>query len=169
MDGKAIITIEGVGSTKTNLHPIQEKMADLFGSQCGFCTPGFIMSFYSLIRNNPFPTEEEIEHCIDGNLCRCTGYRPILDAGKFFTKNENKDLKICSGSGLPCNCSEKNEEEDKVEYNEIKHISQHAIFPVELRKRELTELELEYDGTFWFRPNSLKSLLKIKKNLKIAK
>jgi xanthine dehydrogenase/oxidase len=48
------------------------------GSQCGFCTPGFVMSMYSLLRNNSSPSPEEVEHAIDGNLCRCTGYRPIL-------------------------------------------------------------------------------------------
>jgi xanthine dehydrogenase/oxidase len=54
------------------------------GSQCGFCTPGFVMSMYSLLRNNAAPSPAEVEHAIDGNLCRCTGYRPILDAFKTF-------------------------------------------------------------------------------------
>ncbi|KAJ1987223.1 hypothetical protein GGI04_006140, partial [Coemansia thaxteri] len=83
VDGKHIITVEGLG-TAARPHPVQERIALLHGSQCGFCTPGFVMSLYALLRNNPDPTELEIEECFDGNLCRCTGYRPILDAAKTF-------------------------------------------------------------------------------------
>lgn len=83
IDGKHVITVEGLGSAN-NPHPVQERIALLHGSQCGFCTPGFVMSLYTLLRNNPEPTELDIEECFDGNLCRCTGYRPILDAAKTF-------------------------------------------------------------------------------------
>ncbi|KAJ1903315.1 hypothetical protein LPJ81_003125, partial [Coemansia sp. IMI 209127] len=83
VDGKHVITVEGLGTAK-NPHPVQERIALLHGSQCGFCTPGFVMSLYTLLRNNPTPNEREIEECFDGNLCRCTGYRPILDAAKTF-------------------------------------------------------------------------------------
>ncbi|KAJ2508181.1 hypothetical protein IWW47_000745, partial [Coemansia sp. RSA 2052] len=83
IDGKHVITVEGLG-TSARPHPVQERIALLHGSQCGFCTPGFVMSLYTLLRNNPSPTEHEIEECFDGNLCRCTGYRPILDAAKTF-------------------------------------------------------------------------------------
>ncbi|KAJ2598131.1 hypothetical protein GGF39_002768 [Coemansia sp. RSA 1721] len=86
MDGKHVITVEGLGTTK-NPHPVQERIALLHGSQCGFCTPGFVMSLYTLLRNNPNPSELEIEECFDGNLCRCTGYRPILDAAKTFAED----------------------------------------------------------------------------------
>ncbi|KAJ2900376.1 hypothetical protein IWW38_000543 [Coemansia aciculifera] len=83
IDGKHVITVEGLG-TSARPHPVQERIALLHGSQCGFCTPGFVMSLYTLLRNKPNPTEHEIEECFDGNLCRCTGYRPILDAAKTF-------------------------------------------------------------------------------------
>ncbi|ORY03263.1 xanthine dehydrogenase [Basidiobolus meristosporus CBS 931.73] len=83
MDGKHVITVEGLGNSK-NPHPVQERIAWSHGSQCGFCTPGIVMSLYALLRNNPNPTEHEIEEAFDGNLCRCTGYRPILDAAKTF-------------------------------------------------------------------------------------
>ncbi|KAJ2558682.1 hypothetical protein EV175_000675 [Coemansia sp. RSA 1933] len=83
MDGKHVITVEGLG-TSSKPHPVQERIALLHGSQCGFCTPGFVMSLYTLLRNNTNPSEREIEECFDGNLCRCTGYRPILDAAKTF-------------------------------------------------------------------------------------
>ena len=62
----------------------QERIAKAHGSQCGFCTPGFVMSMYTLLRNNSHPTQEEMEHSFEGNLCRCTGYRPILDGYRTF-------------------------------------------------------------------------------------
>ncbi|KAJ2628791.1 hypothetical protein IW137_005322, partial [Coemansia sp. RSA 1287] len=86
MDGKHVVTVEGLGSAK-HPHPVQQRIALLHGSQCGFCTPGFVMSLYTLLRNNPKPTELDIEECFDGNLCRCTGYRPILDAAKTFASD----------------------------------------------------------------------------------
>ena len=66
VDGMAVITVEGIGSTRTALHPCQERIAKAHGSQCGFCTPGFVMSMYSLLRINWSPTEEEIEGAFEG-------------------------------------------------------------------------------------------------------
>ncbi|BFZ59273.1 hypothetical protein YB2330_000279 [Saitoella coloradoensis] len=83
VDGKHVVTVEGIGNS-TAPHPVQERIAIMHGSQCGFCTPGIVMSLYALLQQNPEPTEAEVEECWDGNLCRCTGYRPILDAGKTF-------------------------------------------------------------------------------------
>lgn len=80
----SITTIEGIGSTRTKLSPISQKMVDESASQCGFCTPGFVMNMHSLLASNPKPTAQEIEDHFDGNLCRCTGYRPILAAMKSF-------------------------------------------------------------------------------------
>ncbi|KAJ1972089.1 hypothetical protein H4R35_004868 [Dimargaris xerosporica] len=85
LDGCQVITIEGIGSVR-HPHPIQERLALLHGSQCGFCTPGIAMSLYALLRNNPTPTLHDIEDGFDGNLCRCTGYRPILDVAKTFAQ-----------------------------------------------------------------------------------
>jgi xanthine dehydrogenase/oxidase len=84
IDGCHVITVEGLGNTRKGLHPVQARIAEFHGSQCGFCTPGIVMSLYAMLRNNPTPTMHEIEECFDGNLCRCTGYRPILDAAKTF-------------------------------------------------------------------------------------
>uniref|UniRef100_A0A8C4VEK6 Aldehyde oxidase 1 n=1 Tax=Falco tinnunculus TaxID=100819 RepID=A0A8C4VEK6_FALTI len=85
--GAAVTTVEGVGSTKTRIHPVQERLAKCHGSQCGFCTPGMVMSIYTLLRNHPEPTAEQMIAALAGNLCRCTGYRPILDACKTFCKD----------------------------------------------------------------------------------
>lgn len=79
-DGMAITTVEGIGSTRTGLHSVQTAIATKHGSQCGFCTPGIVMSMYTLLQHNPSPTVAEVDAAFDGNLCRCTGYRPILEA-----------------------------------------------------------------------------------------
>ncbi len=78
-DGAEITTIEGI-SQEGKLHPLQEAFWDCHGLQCGYCTPGIIMSAYSLLQSNPTPSEEEIRHGISGNLCRCTGYQNIVKA-----------------------------------------------------------------------------------------
>ena len=92
VEGAHVITVEGIGNVRNGLHPVQERLSKAHGSQCGFCTPGFVMSMYSLLRskNGDAITEEEIEENLAGNLCRCTGYRPILDAFRPFAKIDPK-------------------------------------------------------------------------------
>ncbi|XP_064622319.1 xanthine dehydrogenase/oxidase-like [Lineus longissimus] len=96
LHNKAVTTVEGVGSIKTKLHPVQERIAKCHGVQCGFCTPGMVMSMYTLLRNNPEPTMKDIQTAMQGNLCRCTGYRAILQANSTFTKD------ACCGKGGSC-------------------------------------------------------------------
>ncbi|MCH7521399.1 MAG: (2Fe-2S)-binding protein [Candidatus Marinimicrobia bacterium] len=81
-DGKEILTIEGM-TTNGKLHPLQEGFMEEHGLQCGFCTPGMIMSSYALLQENKNPTEEEIRWGISGNLCRCTGYMNIVKAVQY--------------------------------------------------------------------------------------
>ena len=76
---KEILTIEGLG-TYENLHPIQEAFQEEHGLQCGFCTPGFLMAVFELLRDNPEPSDEEIKDVLGGQMCRCTGYQSILRA-----------------------------------------------------------------------------------------
>jgi aerobic carbon-monoxide dehydrogenase small subunit len=78
-EGRAVTTIEGIG-TREDLHPMQEAFWTQHGLQCGFCTPGMIMSAIDLIGRNPDPTDEEIRAGIEGNICRCTGYENIVKA-----------------------------------------------------------------------------------------
>jgi carbon-monoxide dehydrogenase small subunit len=78
-EGQAITTIEGLGSTEA-LHPLQQAFWDKHGLQCGFCTPGMIMTAVDLLAANPDPSEAEIRHAIEGNFCRCTGYQNIVAA-----------------------------------------------------------------------------------------
>ncbi|HEY2317693.1 MAG TPA: (2Fe-2S)-binding protein [Solirubrobacteraceae bacterium] len=76
-DGAEVTTIEGIG-TEDNLHPMQEAFWNNHGLQCGYCTPGMIMSASALLARNPNPSEEEVRHGLEGNLCRCTGYHNIV-------------------------------------------------------------------------------------------
>lgn len=78
-DGREVITIEGVAKDG-KLHPIQKQFIDKWALQCGYCTPGMIMSAKCLLEKNPHPTELEIREAIEGNLCRCTGYAKIVEA-----------------------------------------------------------------------------------------
>ena len=77
--GRDIVTIEGIANG-SGLHPIQQALVDLNGTQCGFCTPGIVLSAKALLDANPAPTEPDIRHAIAGNLCRCTGYGKIVEA-----------------------------------------------------------------------------------------
>lgn len=78
-DGGEILTIEGL-APDGQLHPIQEAFWECHGLQCGFCTPGMILATYELVKRRPRPSEAEIRHGLEGNLCRCTGYQHIVDA-----------------------------------------------------------------------------------------
>ena len=78
-DGREITTIEGL-ATNGSLHPVQEAFREQHGLQCGYCTPGFVMATVSLLREIPSPSEGEIRHALEGNLCRCTGYHNIVES-----------------------------------------------------------------------------------------
>lgn len=81
-EGADIVTIEGIAEADGTLHPMQEAFREHHGLQCGFCTPGMVMSAIDLVKNFPNPTEEQIREQLDGNLCRCTGYHNIVKAIK---------------------------------------------------------------------------------------
>jgi xanthine dehydrogenase small subunit len=82
LDGKELITVESLKGADGTLHPVQQAMVDYHGSQCGFCTPGFVMSLFALYKSADKPSRQEINDALAGNLCRCTGYRPIVDAAQ---------------------------------------------------------------------------------------
>jgi aerobic carbon-monoxide dehydrogenase small subunit len=85
-DGSDITTIEGLAPSSEELHPMQEAFWANHGLQCGYCTPGMIMAASSLLESNPDPSEEEIRHALEGNLCRCTGYHNIVKAVQAAAK-----------------------------------------------------------------------------------
>ena len=82
VEGKSVTTIEGLADANGNLHPVQKAFLEQGAIQCGFCTPGMVLSSKALLDENPNPSEEEIRHGIAGNLCRCTGYVQIVEAIK---------------------------------------------------------------------------------------
>lgn len=86
LDGKAVVTVEGVSDDGGGLHPVQQAIVEAHGAQCGFCTPGFIMALYAFHQSNEPARIEIIHDVLAGNLCRCTGYRPIVDAAMSLTE-----------------------------------------------------------------------------------
>jgi carbon-monoxide dehydrogenase small subunit len=78
VDGREVLTIESLSSGAEDLHPLQQAFVANQGLQCGFCTPGMVLSALKLLEENPDPTEDEIRHAIAGNLCRCTGYQLVI-------------------------------------------------------------------------------------------
>ena len=80
LHGKQLVTVEDLGTSTGEIHPVQQAMVETGGSQCGYCTPGMIMSLFSLYKNHNAPSRDEIDDALTGNLCRCTGYKPIVEA-----------------------------------------------------------------------------------------
>nr|XP_006117996.1 aldehyde oxidase isoform X1 [Pelodiscus sinensis] len=170
LHGVAVTTVEGIGSSKTRIHPVQERLAKCHGSQCGFCTPGMVMSMYALLRNHPEPSWEQITSALAGNLCRCTGYRPILDGCKTFCKEPS-----CCQSKENGKCCL--DQEDKLKEEEIStklfspdefqplDPTQEFIFPPELMtmaEKPKRTLVFQGERTMWISPTSLKELLELK-------
>ncbi|GJM41245.1 MAG: (2Fe-2S)-binding protein [Ardenticatenaceae bacterium] len=85
-NGHELTTVEGLAESQKELHPIQEAFWEAHGLQCGFCTPGFLMTLVPFVESNPNPTETEIREAISGNLCRCTGYQHIVQAVQIAAK-----------------------------------------------------------------------------------
>ncbi|CAH1231902.1 XDH [Branchiostoma lanceolatum] len=114
VDGWSITTVEGLGGQKDGFHPIQRRLADFNGSQCGYCSPGMVVNMYGLLNKKPQPSQQDVENHFDGHICRCTGYRPILDAMKSFAADadpekggcidiEDLDKHPCPRTGEACN------------------------------------------------------------------
>ncbi|XP_072471821.1 aldehyde oxidase 3-like [Notamacropus eugenii] len=171
--GAAVTTVEGIGSTKTRIHPVQERIAKGHGTQCGFCTPGMVMSIYTLLRNHLQPSTEQLIETLGGNLCRCTGYRPIVESGKSFsTESSCCQMK---GTGKCCLDQEENEPENKNDvctklYQEEEFLpldpTQELIFPPELMRmaEETRKKTLVFQGprVTWISPATLNDLLELK-------
>jgi aerobic carbon-monoxide dehydrogenase small subunit len=80
LDGRSLESIEGLGVSEESLHPVQRAFLERSAFQCGFCTPGMVMTAKALLEVNPAPSREEVVHWLEGSICRCTGYEPIVDA-----------------------------------------------------------------------------------------
>lgn len=88
-NGRTVMTVEGLARNGT-LHPVQEAFLEKHGLQCGFCTPGMLMTASALLQKNPAPSEEEIRQAISGNICRCTGYVKIIDSVKYAARLQSR-------------------------------------------------------------------------------
>ncbi|CAD5220304.1 unnamed protein product [Bursaphelenchus okinawaensis] len=182
--GKCVTTVEGIGSVANKeLHPVQDRLAKAHGSQCGFCTPGFVMAMYSLLRNKPKPTTDDIDEAIQGNLCRCTGYRPILEAYYSFAEQQQNGLLKANGNGVESSCAmgencckKRKVTQDSGNRKEVSQLadlskcepydpSQEPIFPPELKLHKLHKHSfiLDSNNTKWFAPTTFDELLRIKR------
>jgi aerobic-type carbon monoxide dehydrogenase small subunit (CoxS/CutS family) len=88
VEGREVATVEGLGTPEA-LHPLQQAFWESHALQCGFCTPGFLMTLVPFLAENPAPSEDEIRHALSGNLCRCTGYQHIVEAVKLAASRKN--------------------------------------------------------------------------------
>ncbi|XP_063531427.1 xanthine dehydrogenase [Cydia strobilella] len=197
MHGLAVTTVEGIGSTKTKLHPVQERIAKAHGSQCGFCTPGIVMSMYALLRSCNKIKYSDMEVAFQGNLCRCTGYRAIIEGYRTFIEDWESE-RIANGTpnatsnatsngtsngvcamGKNC-CKNKDKEEYKGESEFIFERSsflpydpsQEPIFPPELKVSSAYDdqyLIFRGERVKWYRPTTLNSILKLKEQFPDAK
>lgn len=173
--GLAVTTVEGIGSTKTRLHPVQERIAKAHGSQCGFCTPGIVMSMYALLRSTPNPNMKDLEVTFQGNLCRCTGYRPIIEGYKTFTDEfkcgmGDKCCKVNGNGGCGAEIDDKLFEPSEFSPYDS---NQEPIFPSELKLTDKYDQQIlnfkNERGVAWFRPTELPQLLEYKKDHPNAK
>uniref|UniRef100_A0AAR2K4L4 Xanthine dehydrogenase/oxidase n=1 Tax=Pygocentrus nattereri TaxID=42514 RepID=A0AAR2K4L4_PYGNA len=170
----AVTTVEGIGSVASKLHPVQERIAKAHGSQCGFCTPGIVMSMYALLRNSPQPSMQDMEEAFQGNLCRCTGYRPILEGYKTFAKEGGCCRSRRKGNG--CCLTSAHEEEHVTSTHSGQQLfdpsefmpldpTQEIIFPPELislGKQPPRSLRFIGERVLWIQPSSLNELLELK-------
>lgn len=173
MHGCAVTTVEGIGNTRTKLHPVQERIAKAHGSQCGYCTPGIVMSMYALLRSLPEPSMKDMEVAFQGNLCRCTGYRPIIEGYKTFTKEFACAMgeKCCKMNGNKCGGDVDDTLFEKTEFTPHEP-SQEPIFPPELKLSDQLDrqfLAFRGERVVWFRPVDLEHLLQIKSKYPDAK
>ncbi|XP_052756118.1 xanthine dehydrogenase-like [Galleria mellonella] len=175
MHGLAVTTVEGIGSTQDRLHPVQERLAKAHGSQCGFCTPGIVMSMYALLRSKEKICYSDIDTALQGNLCRCTGYRPIIEAFKTFGEAWEINYVNAKGSsscamGDNCCRNKKAEENNKNElFRKSSFVpydaTQEPIFPPELKlNNSYSESYLMFKGenVIWIRPQNLEDLIVLK-------
>ena len=134
IDGKQLVTVENLRLSNGQLHPVQQAMVETNGSQCGYCTPGIIMSLFSLYKNTNTPTRSEIDDALTGNLCRCTGYKPIIEAAASACIHNNVDELT-------------NSEADVVEM---------------LKTLQGRSLHIQTDQQEYFRPTNLSEVLSLK-------
>jgi xanthine dehydrogenase small subunit len=156
VDGCAVTTAEGVGKLD-NLHRIQKDLAEMHGTQCGFCTPGIVTTLYALFAENPERTVAEIDEALSTNLCRCTGYRPIFDVAKRYAVDFDKSTLgeiITTGRDIE-------EIEGRISTRDRPLVT--ADFPQELINfHEKDPLLVSGPQSTWFNPSTLEQIKKVR-------
>ncbi|XP_033728479.1 xanthine dehydrogenase/oxidase-like [Pecten maximus] len=162
LHGYAVTTVEGVGSTRQGLGGIQTSMVESFGLQCGFCTPGMVMTMHTLLQQKEDPSPGVLEKALEGNMCRCTGYRPIVDAFRNFCKKNCTKRAECSHGDiedlchLTINGGSENENIDNDKFEEK------LPFPEELQiDLETESLAFRSGDWCWLRPVTLQEVLNL--------
>ncbi|XP_013191578.1 uncharacterized protein LOC106135750 isoform X1 [Amyelois transitella] len=156
--GWEITTVEKVGNKLEGYHEVQKRLAAHNGTQCGYCTPGWVMSMYSLLNSKKELTMLEIEKSFGSNLCRCTGYRPILEAFKTFAKDapdkiaDIEDLSICSKTGKKCN---KDSDKDSCDEDEWCLLSKDEV---DIFNNIFIKLK---DGRYWFTVPTVRDIFRV--------
>jgi len=144
LDGKELITVESLRGKDGTLHPVQQAMVDCHGSQCGFCTPGFVMSMFALYKNNPQPSRRHIDEALAGNLCRCTGYSPIIKAANDMYRLASTRGGKSDWLSAPCGEASSSATRERA---------------VRLRLLERTQsLKIEHEGRKFFAPRTVSEL-----------
>lgn len=154
LDGTMVTTTEGIGNVRDGLDPTQYCLAINNGSQCGFCTPGFVMNAHAYLQEHPDATEQEIEDIFGGNLCRCTGYRPILQGMRTLACDYKGD---CKQQTCLVDPSFDVKHNDKLKEINLDQLPAHNLPP--------RQLYFQGRGIEWFRPNSIDELYRLKKLL----
>src|SRR5699024_28298 len=115
LDGGQLLTVEHLKAADGRLHPAQQAMVDHHGSQCGFCTPGFVMSLFALYLNENRPSRQRINDVLSGNLCRCTGYRPIIDAASAMYDYDWQDPTLANAAQVAARLQELNKDAEPLQ------------------------------------------------------
>ncbi|MEX2122880.1 MAG: xanthine dehydrogenase small subunit [Woeseia sp.] len=149
LDGKELITVESLRGADGTLHPVQQAMVDCHGSQCGFCTPGFVMSLFALYKNNASPSRRDIDDALAGNLCRCTGYNPIIKAAQEMYRVGAARGRPADWLTTPCGLAA----------NDQADAHKHAAL---LRSIERTDtLAIEYGDRKFFAPRNVRDMARL--------
>jgi xanthine dehydrogenase small subunit len=147
LDGKELITVESLRARDGTLHPVQQAMVDCHGSQCGFCTPGFVMSLFALYKANAAPSRRHIDEALSGNLCRCTGYSPIIKAAQEMHRVAK--ARGSAGGWLTTPCGQHDEADAR----------EHAAL---LRSIERDgTLAIEHEGRTFFAPRNVRDMARL--------
>jgi xanthine dehydrogenase small subunit len=144
VDGKAVFTVESLAAADDRLHPVQQALVDCHASQCGFCTPGFAMSLFGLYKSAREPSRPAIEDALSGNLCRCTGYRPIVDAAQRMYRLPPADG--WRGPGVAADGSRM-----------VTHEDERIAGALAMLERDRA-LEYEHDGQRWSAPRTAREV-----------